>query len=69
MDETRQRKRSINQENKFIHFLVRRCLCWYQLGHQATTRGLVGTNYPYRFNHYRNNSLSSQTLERLELSQ
>jgi hypothetical protein len=30
---------------------------------------MVGTNYPHRFNRYRNDSLSSETLERLELSQ
>lgn len=69
MNETRQRKGSANQENQLIHFLVCYRLCWYQLGRQATTRGMVGTNYPHRFNRYRNDSLSSETLERLELSQ
>ena len=69
MDEAGQRKRPTNQENQLLYFLVRRCLCWYQLGHQITPRSLVGTNYPHRSNSYRNNSIPPQTLERLELSQ
>ena len=69
MNETRQRKRAANQENKFIHFLVRHCLCCHQLGCQATDRSLVGANYPNLCNSYRNDSISPQTLERLELSQ
>lgn len=69
MNETRQRKRAANQENKFIHFLVRHCLCCHQLGCQANDRSLVDANYPHRYNSYRNDSISPQTLERLELSQ
>lgn len=68
MGETKQRKRTNNQ-NKFIHFLVHHCLCWNQLGSQIVARSLVGANYPHRCNSYRNDSISSQTLERLELSQ
>ncbi|EOH73437.1 Uncharacterised protein [Enterococcus malodoratus] len=69
MDEARQRKRPTNQENQLLYFLVHHCLCWYQLGHQATTRGLVGVGDSYWTNHHFSTLTSSQTLERLELSQ
>ena len=68
MDETKQRKRSASQEAERLHFLVRYRLCWHQLGCQITARSLVGANYPNLCNSYRNDSISPQTLERLELS-
>lgn len=68
-ESNKKRKRSANQEIERLHFLVRYRLCWHQLGCQITARSLVGANYPHRCNSYRNDSISPQALERLELSQ
>ena len=68
MNETRQIKRSANQENKLIYFLVCGWLYRNQLGCQATIRSLVGTGNSSFISNCHHYFTSPQALERLELS-